>query len=480
MKPCRVTEQLTMKKYFLHIYPACLVLLSACGSLPAPWQAPAVTVPAQWNTATVVSEHDQESWWTRFGDAQLDGLVEQALRTNNDFAAAVIRVRRAQLEAGLVDTNRTPSLAVGASTAVTRTATPPSTFHSSGVNAALSYEIDLWGKLASQRDTAHWEAEATASDCRSLALALIGTTARLYWQVAYLNQLLSLNAADITDGDKTLSLVRARYLAGAVSGLNTAQAELAVTSQQAQRTQLLQQRVEARHALAILFDQPPESSVVEAVALSAMPLPAVAAGLPAELLANRPDLQASELRLRATLVSIDIAHSNFYPTFSLTGSAGTASSTLLRLLGNPITTVSTVLSLPFLQWNTMQLSVRVSETQYAEALANHRQRLYAALAEVENALSARTQLLAEEAQLNLAMRQSQRAESITETRFKAGYTDLQLWLDAQASRRSVERSIAVNRLNQLNNQVNLYKALGLGAGSAHIACHGGATNLGKS
>jgi outer membrane protein TolC len=289
-----------------------------------------------------------------------------------------------------------------------------------------------------------------------------------------------LNAADISDGEKTLSLVRARYLAGAVSGLNTAQAELSLATQQAQRTQLLQQRVEARHALAILFDQPPESSAVETVALSTKPLPAVAAGLPAELLANRPDLQSSELRLRATLAGVDIARSNFYPTFSLTGSTGTASSTLLGLLGDPITTVSAALSLPFLQWNTMQLSVRVSETQYEEALANHRQRLYGALAEVENALSARTQLLAEEAQLNLAMTQSHRAESITETRFKAGYTDVQLWLDAQASRRSVERSIAVNRLNQLNNQVNLYKALGLGAGSAQIACHGGAPKPGKS
>jgi len=233
---------------------------------------------------------------------------------------------------------------------------------------------------------------------------------------------------------------------------------------------LVQQRVEARNALAILLNQPPESDVAEPPELSKAPLPSVSAGIPAEILANRPDLHAAELRLRESLVNVDVTRTSFYPTFTLTGSLGTASTTLVNLLRNPIATLGAGLSLPFVQWNTMQLSVRVSQTQYEEAVVNYRQRLYTALAEVENSLSARTQMVAEEEKLRLAVTQAQRAESIARFRFKSGFTDLQQWLYAQSSLRNAERSLILNRLNQLNNMVNLYKALGLGAASNPIGC----------
>ncbi len=450
--------------------PVGFAVLAGCSSLNTPWQAPEVTVPAKWSTVTDASIKEPEAWWKNFDDPRLDALVDQALRVNNDFAAAAIRVRRAQLQAGLVDTNRTPSVAVGASAGVTHTFDPAANYRAGGLMSSASFELDLWGKLASQRDAAHWEAQATEADCRAYALSLVGTTTRLYWQVAYLNQLLALNAADVDYAEQTLTLTHAKHAAGAVSALNIAQAELDLATQQALRTQLAQQRVEARHALAILLDQPPESDVVEPLSLANAPLPTVAAGLPAGILANRPDLHAAELRLRETLANVDVTRTGFYPTLSLTSSLGTVSTTLLDLLRNPLATLGLGLSLPFIQWNTTQLAIRVSETQHEEAVVNYRQRLYVALAEVENSLSARTQLMAEEQKLQLAMVQAQRAESIARFRFKAGFTDLQQWLYAQASLRSTERSVVVNRLNQLNNMVTLYKALGLGAGSDRIRC----------
>jgi NodT family efflux transporter outer membrane factor (OMF) lipoprotein len=415
-------------------------------------------------------DKDQVPWWKKFNDPQLDSLIDQALRSNNDFKAAIIRVRRAQLQAGLEDTNRTPSIAVGTSTGISHTFDPQATYHSSGMSSSMSYELDLWGKLSAQRDAAHWEAQATDADCQAFALSLLGTTARLYWQVAYLNQLLTLNTADIDSAEKTLNLTKAKYNAGAVSAINTVQAELNLSTQQAFRTQLVQQRVEARHALAILFNQPPQSDVVDPSMLPNNPLPTIAAGLPADVLANRPDLHAAELRLRSSLNNVDITRTSFYPTLSLTGSFGTVSTSLLNLLQNPIATLGAGLSLPFIQWNSTQLAIRVSKVQYEEAVVNYRQRLYTALAEVEDSLSARMQLMEEEKKLVLAKSQARRAESIAHTRFKAGFTDVQLWLDAQASLRSAERSIAINRLNQLNNQVNLYKSLGLGAKSSNINC----------
>ncbi|MFZ2269707.1 MAG: efflux transporter outer membrane subunit [Azonexus sp.] len=455
-----------MKRFLL----ASLLLLSGCSSLSRPAPDPELQVPARWATVTTGALQAPETWWTNFADPQLNALIEQALSRNNDFATAALRVRRAQLQAAQVDTNRTPNLAVGASASKTHTFDPAATFKASGVNAGLSFELDLWGKLASQRAAARLEAEASEADCRAFAISLLGTTSQLYWQLAYLNQLLALSAADIDYAQRTLTLTRARHTAGAVSGLNTVQAELNLSTQEAARTQLVQQRVETQHALALLLNQPPETAVIEPTGFNTAPLPEVAAGLPAEMLANRPDLHSAERRLRASLANVDYTRAYFYPTFSLTGNLGTSSNTLLNLLQNPAATLGVGLSLPFVQWNTTQLAIRVSENQYEEAVINYRQRLYSALAEVEGSLSGRSQLLAAAEKLELAMDQARRAERIAESRYQAGMTDVQLWLDAQARLRSVERSVLLNRYNQLNTQATLYRALGLGAGSELVRC----------
>jgi NodT family efflux transporter outer membrane factor (OMF) lipoprotein len=459
-----------MKKLLPCLLLASLAFLNGCGGLRPSWHAPEVAVPAKWDTETEALTGEGASWWKNFDDQQLEELVDKVLDNNNDFAAAVLRVRRARLQSELTDTNLTPSASVNANVSATRTYDPVSTSRSSGTSSFLSYELDFWGKLASTRDAARWAAQATEADCRAFGLSLVGTTARLYWQAAYLNQLLRLNASDVAYAESTLALARARYDAGAVSALDVTQAELNLSNQQAYRTQLVQQRVEAGHALALLLNQPPEVAMATPAALSETPLPVIAADLPAATLANRPDVRAAELRLRESFANVDVTRTSFYPTFALTGSLGTSSTTLLKLLENPVATLGLGLSLPFIQWNTTQLSIRISETQYEEAVLNYRQRLYTALAEVEGSLSARTQLMAEEERWRQALVLARRAESIAETRFKAGYTGIQSWLDAQSSLRSTERSLAQNRLNQLNNQVNIYKALGQGAVSERLRC----------
>lgn len=447
-----------------------LMFLPGCSHLSAPTRAPELAIPAQWNTTTATASPEQELWWKNFNDPELNTLIDKALSTNNEFAAAVVRVRRAQLQANLVDTNRTPYVSAGINSHITHAFSPPETYRSSGMSGSLSYELDLWGKLASQRNAARWEAQATEADCRSFAISLLTTTAKVYWQIAYLNQLLSWNTADIEYAEKTLSLANSRKKSGATSALYTAEAERNLALQRAYRTQLVQQRLETRYALAILFNQPPQTEVTDPARLTTAPIPEIAAGIPAEILANRPDLQSAELRLRETYANMDYTRTSFYPNLSLTGSLGTSSTSLLSLLQNPIGTLGAGILMPFIQWNTMKLAIRVSKTQNEEAILYYRQRLYTALAEVEDSLSARTQLSAEEKHLQNALLQSRRAEAIARTRYQTGYTDIQLWLDAQAALRSAERSMALNKLNQLSNQVNLYKALGLSAGSKRIEC----------
>ncbi|RQX80058.1 TolC family protein [Burkholderia anthina] len=422
------------------------------GAMPANWAAP---VAADAPAAT-------RDWWRSFGDPQLDALIDDALRANNDLAIAAIRVYRAQLQAGLVDTNLTPSVTLGANGAVSRTLDTHRMSRSSGLSGSLSYEIDLWGRLAALRDAARWEADATAADLEAARLSLIGTTAALYWQIGYLNRQIALGDANIAYAQRTLALVRSRHAAGAVSGLDLAQAEQSLAAQRAAQTQLIQQRTENRHALAILFDRPPQQRVAEPSALPDAAPPEVAAGLPASLLGRRPDLRAAEFRLRESLAQVDATRTSFYPTFTLTGSAGTTSTSLERVLTNPVGTLGLGLALPFIQWNTMQLQIRVSKSQYEEAVVGFRQRLYTALAEVENALSARVQLEREAEQRALSLAQAQRAERLAAARFAAGATAVQPWLDQQQVLRSAQSADELTRLNRLNNQMKLYRALGGG------------------
>ncbi len=436
-------------------------LLSGCSLLPrSEFTQPQVSVPGNWQyqAATGTDVANDEKWWKNFNDPVLDQHIDRALRTNNDLAATTIKVKRAQLQSKLTNTNLTPSVSVTANSGGTLAHGEITQSHS--VTAALSYELDLWGKLASARDADRWEAEATEADRQSTALSLIGTTASAYWQVAFLNQRIDTEKASVAYAEKTLDLVQVKYRAGAVSSLDLAQAERTVATQKAGLTQLEQQRTEARNALAILFDQAPENTVAERQALPDGPLPAVEPGMPASLLGRRPDLRAAELRLREYLANVDYARTGFYPSFTLTGTTGGSSISLENVLRNPVTTLGVGLALPFLQWNTARLTVNISQTNYEEAVVNFRQTLYKALSDVENALSAQTRYEEERVQLEQALASAKKAERLAEIRYRAGATGVQDWLDEQERRRSAETTREENRLNRLNTIMKLYQALG--------------------
>ena len=423
-----------MNKYLVSItfMLAASLMLSGCSALlpRSQYTRPEAILPSQWQASTVTGTTvaASEKWWQDFNDPTLNDLIERALKTNNNLAAATIRVRRAQLSAKLTDTNLTPTVSVGANSSLRRDLNSHVDNRSSGAVGTASYELDLWGKLASARDASHWEAAATESDRQSTALALIGTVATNYWQIAYLNERITTVEASIAYAEKILGLAEVKYQAGAVSALDKVQAQQTVASQKAQLTQLQQQRTEARSALAILFDQAPENKMPEQQALPDSPLPKVDAGLPASLLAQRPDLQSAEQRLRKYLANINNTRASFYPSFTLTGALGTSSTSLIEVLRNPYTLLNVGLTLPFFQWNTMELNVAIAKTDYEEAVVNFRQTLYSALSDVENVLSARTNYAEENKQLTESLALARKAEQLVEVRYRAGSTGLQAWL----------------------------------------------------
>ena len=334
-----------------------------------------------------------------------------------------------------------------------------------GVNyPGLSYELDLFGKLANQTEAARWEALASEEDLQATAQSLIGTTAQLYWQLAYLNERYSVVQQNLATAQKTYDLVRVQYRAGAVSGLDLTQAEQAIQSQQATLSQIEQQRVETRTGLAVLLHMPVQQlAIQEPSRLPNIQLPSIQADLPASLLSRRPDLRATELRLRKALANKDANKASYYPSISLTGNLTTgigSSTSLSNALKNPVATLGAGLTLPFLQWNDMKRDLQVNELEYEKAIMQYRQTMYEAFADVENALSNRTELTKQVALQQRNVELAERTERLTEVRYRNGAVALKNLLDAQETTRNARLSLVQTRQNQYNAYVTLMQALG--------------------
>lgn len=471
-------------RYIITIVISAALLNSCSNMLPKSiYKRPTVDMPHEWQqeqklqqaaTENITTAEDknfsstsnEEQWWKNFNDPTLDYLIERALRTNNDLAAAAVRVQRALLQLGLTSTNLTPSASVSTESGHKYDLKNSIGSTASTVVGNLSYEVDLWNRLETLRDADRFAAEATEADRQSTALSLIGTTASAYWQAAYLNQQIDSTKASIGYAEKTLNLVEVKYRNGAVSRLDLVQARQSVENQKAGLSQLIMQKKEAANALSILFNQAPQQkSVPEPSRLPESQLPVIASGIPAEILRRRPDLRAAELRLRESFANIDAARLSFYPTFTLTGSLGSSSNTLINVLQNPLASLGAGVVLPFVEWNKMQLTIKVSEAEYQEAVINFRQKIYNALGEVENALSANISYHEESIRLKEALSLAKEAEHLLEIRYRSGATSMQSWLDSQESRRAAEISLAQNRLNRLTNMMKLYQALGGGCKS---------------
>lgn len=447
-------------------------LVGCAAVVKTPYEQPSIAVPGSFQNNTVLSKqiYDDvlaDQWWTLFKDPQLNTLVEDVLSRNSNLAVAGINLQQARIQAR--QTQSQQGIRIGDARVSTgrQFSLDGDGDRSTGISLGypgLSYELDLFGKLANQTEAARWEARATEQDLQATAQSLIGTTAQLYWQLAYLNERYSVVQQNLATAQKTYDLVRVQYRAGAVSGLDQTQAEQAIQSQQATLSQIEQQRVETRTALAVLMNMPVQQlSIQEPQRLPNIALPAIAAGLPASLLSRRPDLNAAELRLRKALANKDANKASYYPSISLTGSLSTGigtSTSLSDALKNPVATLGAGLTLPFLQWNDMKRDLQVNELEYEKAILQYRQTIYEAFADVENALSNRTELTKQVELQRRNVELAEKTERLTEVRYRNGAVALKNLLDAQETTRNARLSLVQTRQNQYNAYVTLLQALG--------------------
>ncbi|EMP6171356.1 TolC family protein [Citrobacter amalonaticus] len=438
-----------------------LLLLAGCGSLTrSDYQRPLLSLPTQWQPATdTVSEYG----WQRFGDPRLSRVIEQVLESNNDLAAAAITVQQARVAAGLTDTNMTPDVAVSGSASNSKNArrgTSAQENYSSGIT--IGWELDLWGKLARAREQSEWEAVASEQDYHATVLTTMGTTAQLYWRIALYNQQIRNQRDGLAISQQTVQQVTSWFNAGKVGQLDVLQAQQALLERENQWRTLVQQRQNTRNALALLLNRPAEQHADEAPALDVNQQVPIAQKTPLRVIAQRPDIQAAESRLRAALAGYDASRLQFYPALSLDASLNAGSQIFSQWFSDPIRTIGGTLALPFIQWNTQQLTVKQADLAVKQAAIAFRSTAYAALAEVDEAMENRLSADEQRARLHQSLILSQRRLTLTESRYRAGAVDFQTLLNAQDDLLTLENALAQTQYDYLYATLQLWLAQGGG------------------
>lgn len=424
------------------------------------YRAPEVSYPPSWNKSDMVRDPAPFDW-KAFNDPHLDSWLRQVMASNNDVAIAVLRVYRARLDAERVGITNDPglkgSLGVDGKNQLNNSS---GWAKSSSASFSTSYELDLWGKIARQRDAAEWASHASEEDLRSARLTLLSEASNNYWRVSFVNQQMTVLQQSIDYAKETLRLAGTRYRAGGASSLDVVDAQQSLLAQENRLTGLQRERLQELNQQAVLLGAAPGTPVVEPTMLPKGSLPKINANIPASVLMHRPDISAKEWRVREALATVDIKRTEYYPAFSLTGALGTSSSSLLTFLHNPVGSVGANLTLPFLEWRQQGVEIKIARNDYEQRVLEFKQLLCKAMSSIEDELSLRNQLLAQETRLREGLELARKSERLNEVRYRQGAVRISFWLDAQEKRRQAELQLDENRFNQLQNLAKIYLEFG--------------------
>ncbi|ECB8359400.1 efflux transporter outer membrane subunit [Salmonella enterica subsp. enterica serovar Cerro] len=441
----------------------CLItaLCSGCTNvLKSDYRVPEVNYPINW-TKGDLDGNPAPFDWKEFNDPHLDNWLHQVMTNNNDMAIAAMRVYRARMDAERTGITNTPALKGSLGVDGKKQLNNSSGMTKSGsFSLNTSYELELWGKIARQRDVAEWAVHASEEDFRSARLTLLAEASNNYWRIGFVNQQIAILQQSIDYAKETLRLAEIRYRAGSTSLQDVIDAQQNLLTQENQLTGLQRERSQVLNKQAVLLGTVPGCLIVEPTTLPKGSLPKVNANIPARVLMRRPDISAKEWQLREALATVDIKRSEYYPTFNLTGALGTSSTSLLSLLHNPVGSVGANLTLPFLEWRQRDIEVKIARNDYEQRVLEFKQLLYKAMSSIEDALSLRNQLMVQEARLRDELELARKSEWLNKVRYQQGAVRISFWLDAQEKRRQVEFRMNENRFNQLQNLAKIYLEFG--------------------
>ena len=432
---------------------------------------PASTLPESTASVATAEVPVNQTWWTLFGDPELDALIDQTLAASQDLQAAMARLEASEATAREAGADYAPRIGLEAGTA--RSKTSGETFNGKKIGGAtydntraaltLSYEIDLWGRLRRNNEAARAEVLASRFGRDSLRLSLIGQVANEYLNLRSLDGQIEVTAQTLESRRQARKIVEARLNAGTASGLELAQADSALNGAQAQWSQLQRLRALSESQIGLLSGQP--GLKIGAAGLDKLPLPPTPpSGLPSALLEARPDIRQAEEKLVAANARIGVAKAAFYPTISLTGLFGSESMALSNLFSSGAGIWSAAIGLAMPVFDAGRTGARIDQATAAqkEALANYRKTVQTAFKEVNDAIVGLREYSEEEAATSAQVGAAQRALDLAQKRYEAGYSGYMDLLDAQRTLNAAQLQYLASRKSRLGAAVDLFKALGGG------------------
>jgi multidrug efflux system outer membrane protein len=409
-------------------------------------------------------------WWEVFQDPALGDLVREALERNLDLRAAAARVEQARYLAAIARSELFPQLGYEADATTgddTFLGAPsPGAGNDDAFLAAVNFawEIDVWGRIRRSSEAARAQLFATEAFRRGVVLSLVAGVAQAYFELRELDLELEIANATVTTFQETYDIFDRQFRGGVASKLDPLRAEAALAQAAASIPDLERRIVAKENEIAVLTGRPPGEVARGAALVEQWLPPEVPAGVPAELLARRPDLAEAEQILVAQNALVGVALAEFFPRIGLTGLAGSVSTELSSLLesGTGLWSLAGIAAGPIFTFGRNLYRYEGQQAVVEEAAARYEQSVLVALKEVSDALVARDKLeivRAEQERAVVALREGLR---IARIRYLGGLASYLEVLDAQQQLFPAENDLARTRRDQLLVLVGLYRALGGG------------------
>lgn len=451
-----------------------VVLLAACMVGPK-YQRPTVEVPKVYRgtapdaAATPSAESLGEAkWWTIFKDEQLQSLIRTALQQNYDLRIAAERVLAAQAQLRIARSNQYASAGVGIGGTTERQSASPLSpafrWDYMQVGGSASWDIDFWGKYRRATEAARANLAQTEWGKRAVVNTLVANVASAYFRLRALDLDLEITQHTLAFRQESLRLTKLLADHGAVSMLDVRQAEQLVYVASAALPDLERQIEQEENYLSFLLAQNPGPITRGRSLTEQARAPVVPAGLPSQLLERRPDIHEAEQQLIAANALIGVARASYFPSISLTGTAGFMSSALTDLFAKPggAWDFATSVTQPLFTAGKLQANVRLAEAQQQQVLLAYQQTIQNAFRDVSDALVGYQKTREAREQQELLAAAAQDSARLAHVRYNGGSSAYLEVLTNETNYLAAELNLSQARLDEMLSLVQIYSALGGG------------------
>ncbi len=447
---------------------ALAVVLAGCAVTaekpPEPAAAPAqFKETGLWQQATGSAAQVPDAWWTLFNDPVLNDLQGRLVIGNENLKAALAQVAQARAALDSSRAAQYPTLGVGLTgtrsqspTGSAASSADPAQARSTGPGNSVqlafsaSWEVDLWGRLSQAASASEARYQASVDDLAAARLSAQALLAQTYFSLRTFEAQQALYERNLQAYTRSASLTQARYDAGVAGRSDVLQAQTQLKSAQAQLAEAKAQRAQLEHALAVLLGQPPSNFTLARTA--AVPAsPAVPVLLPSTLLQRRPDIAAAERRVAAAYAQIGVAKAAYFPSLTLSASAGYRSTSLSDLISAPnrFWSIGPALAEGIFDGGARRAATAQARASAEQATATYRQTVLTALQEVEDNLALAEQLRAEAQLQREALKLAQENLAIVMEQYRQGTVSYLNVVTAQTAELGSELSLLSMRNREL-------------------------------